>query len=486
MTAPTSETTSPGPLSGEQWPAPRIHALAPDAASQKAGIKLAVAAPWSDCGVRASERLLWGDCKGSGAKPYQVTVEFPADPAQPPGSACTCPSRKFPCKHALGLMLLWSSGQVTEAAVPKRVQEWLTGRRERAERSAARKAAQEAKAADEGTDPKAVVRSAQAATRRATQRVERISAGLDDLDLWLRDQLRAGLTGLKAAGYRPLDELARRLVDAQAPTVAGRIRTLAGLLAADDWPDRVLAELALLHLLIEGWRNRDALPAPLAATVRRRVGIAASAAEITAAGEHVTDRWLVLGARDLAGDKLIERRVWLQGEASSRPAVLLAFAPTGQSPGLAFPVGAAVEAELAFAPEALPLRAVVVDPVELRLRPDDGPAPQAATLDEAAAAFAAAVAADPWTTAIPVVLGAAVPVPEPADPARRIVVDLKSGTCVPLVSEGGADEQSRADETYHRLLAAGGGRPCPLFGLYHPGGFAAVTVFTESGAVSLI
>jgi hypothetical protein len=219
--------------------------------------------------------------------------------------------------------------------------------------------------------------------------------------------------------------------------------------------------------------------------VRRRIGIAASAAEITAAGEHVADRWLVLGARDLAGDKLVERRVWLQGEASSRLAVLLAFAPTGQSPGLAFPVGAAVEAELAFAPEALPLRAIVVDPEELRLRPDDGPTPQAATLDEAAAAFAAAVAADPWTTAIPVVLGAAVPVLDPADSGRRIV-DVKSGTCVPLVGEGGADEQSHADETYHMLLAAGGGRPCPLFGLYHPGGFAAVTVLTESGAVSVI
>jgi hypothetical protein len=480
MTAPSPESSPPEPLASGDWPVSRIHASAPDAASQKAGVKLAVAAPWSGTGVCAQERLLWGDCTGSGAKPYQVTVEFPADSAQPPAYACTCPSRKFPCKHALGLMLLWSAGHVTEAGVPERVREWLSGRHERAER----KAAQEAKSAEQSTDPKAAARSAQAAARRAAQRLERIGAGLDDLDLWLRDQLRAGLTGLKAAGYRPLDDLARRLVDAQAPGVASRVRRLAGLLAADDWPEQVLAELAQLHLLIEGWRNRDALPAPLAATVRRRVGLSSTAAEITATGQRVADRWLVLGARDLAGDKLVERRVWLQGESSSRTALLLAFAPSGQSPGLAFPVGAAVEAELAFAPEALPQRAVVADAEELRIRSGGGLAPHAATLDEAASAFAAAVAADPWTTAIPVVIGAAVPVVDPKNWTWQIV-DVKTQTCVPLATEGGGDEPSRADEMHYVLLAAGGGRPCPLFGLYHPGGFAAVTAFTDGGAVSL-
>jgi SWIM zinc finger len=480
MTAPPSEASPPEPLASGQWPAARIHALAPDAASQKAGVKLAAAAPWSGYGVRAQERLLWGDCKGSGAKPYQVTVEFPADSAQPPAYACTCPSRKFPCKHAVGLMLLWSAGHVADAEVPGRVREWLSGRQERAER----KAAQEAKAAEQSADPKAAARSAQAATRRSAQRLERIGAGLDDLDLWLRDQLRAGLTGLKAAGYRPLDDLARRLVDAQAPGVATRVRRLAGLLSADDWPEQVLAELAQLHLLIEGWRNRDALPAPLAATVRRRVGLSSTAAEITATGERIADRWLVLGARDVGGDKLVERRVWLQGEESSRTALLLAFAPSGQSPGLAFPVGATVEAELAFAPEALPQRAVIADAEDLRMRPDGGLAPHTATLDEAASAFAAAVAADPWTTAVPVVIGAAVPVVDPKNWTWQIV-DAKSQTCVPLVTEGSGDELSRADEMHYVLLAAGGGRPCPLFGLYHPGGFAAVTVFTESGAVSL-
>jgi hypothetical protein len=384
-------------------------------------------------------------------------------------------------------MLLWSAGNVAEAAVPARVHEWLSERQQRAERSSARKAAREAAATQQDSDandPGAT----RAAARRADQRAQRIDAGLDELDLWLRDQLRAGIAGLKAAGPRPLHDLARRLVDAQAPGVATRVRGLTGQLPAEDWPDRVLAELALLRLLVEGWRNRDALPAPLAATVRRRVGIASTAAEIASAGERVEDRWLVLGNHDQAGDKLVERRVWLQGEASSRTALLIAFAPAGQSPGLAYPVGATLEAELAFAPEAVAQRAVVVEPQRLRLHPGGRGAPQSATLDESASAFAAAVAADPWTTSVPAVLGAAV-VSVDAKNATWQIVDVKSGACAPLLTsldEGvNGQEPSAAEEMRQMLLAAGGGRPGPLFGLYRPDGFLPITLFAEAGAVSL-
>ena len=57
----------------ERWTAAQVNSLAPDAASQKAGAKLGVPGPWSGTGYLDSERLLWGDCKGSGSKPYQVT-----------------------------------------------------------------------------------------------------------------------------------------------------------------------------------------------------------------------------------------------------------------------------------------------------------------------------------------------------------------------------------------------------------------------------
>ena len=73
-------------------------ALAPDTSSQRAAAGLAGASPWSGWG--ASGELVWGSCAGSGKDPYQVAVDLAG-----PAYRCSCPSRKFPCKHALGLLL---------------------------------------------------------------------------------------------------------------------------------------------------------------------------------------------------------------------------------------------------------------------------------------------------------------------------------------------------------------------------------------------
>ena len=91
---------------GVRWTADQVLALAPDAASRKAGSKLGAAGPWSETGS-CDEGTVWGLCRGSGSKPYQTVVDL-ADAAGP-AYKCSCPSRKFPCKHALGLLLLWAA-----------------------------------------------------------------------------------------------------------------------------------------------------------------------------------------------------------------------------------------------------------------------------------------------------------------------------------------------------------------------------------------
>lgn len=511
---PPAEPDPDRPVTPERWPAAQVHALAPDASSLKAAQKLTSPAGWPERGRRA--RLIWGDCKGSGAKPYQVTVELPATGAGAgaPAYACTCPSRKFPCKHALGLLLQWSAGTVPVVeALPPRVAEWAEGRARRAEQAAAR--AESRQAADGGPVESgeggedgaqriaAAARAAKDAERRAAQRTARIDAGLAELELWLGDQIRLGLPGLKAGGARRIDELARRLMDAQAPGAATQVRRLIPALLAPDWPERTLAELAALRLLTRAWRNREALPAPLAATVRRRVGLTQTAAQIVESGERVADRWLVLGVRDRAAEKLTERAAWLLGEKSGRLALLLSFAPTGQAPALTLPVGAVLIGDLAFAPEAVPLRAVVARQTALETgtfnaAPGGGVGGSGGSggsdLVTAAEDFAAAYAADPWTASVPVVLASAVPTPAPPDagPVEGWqIADTVSGTCVPLLASehddsGAAGSASPAapDRPLLALLASGG-RPAPVFGLYQPAGFTPITVWGAEGPVSL-
>ncbi|MFF9106495.1 SWIM zinc finger family protein, partial [Streptomyces rubrogriseus] len=51
-----------------------------------------------------------------------------------PAYKCSCPSRKFPCKHALGLLVEWSEGRVPSADEPADfAAEWLLRREEKAE-----------------------------------------------------------------------------------------------------------------------------------------------------------------------------------------------------------------------------------------------------------------------------------------------------------------------------------------------------------------
>ncbi|HEV2634257.1 MAG TPA: hypothetical protein VGX23_03860 [Actinocrinis sp.] len=335
---------------------------------------------------------------------------------------------------------------------------------------------------------------AAAALRRAGQRAERITAGLDDLELWLGDQIRTGLTTLKRAGYREIDEQARRLVDAQAPGVAGMVRDLAGVLAEEDWADRTLTEFALLHLLVRGWRHRDGLPAPLAATVRRRIGLSSTAADNARVGEHVADDWLVLGSRDSLLDKLVERRTWLQGRSGGRIAMLLSFAPPGQSPGPDLQVGGRFSLELVFVPEAAPLRAMPARPdaIPPQLPPDlafpnqpapapwfHGPNSPGTTLDDLAERYAATLAADPWTTGVPGVVGRAELGFDPAQDAWW-VLDQATSSMVALTVPG-----EKADRFRYQLLAACSGRPVALFGEYRPSGFTPITVFGDGRAVSV-
>jgi hypothetical protein len=98
-----------------------------------------------------------------------------------------------------------------------------------------------------------------------------VAAGLDELDQWLCDQVRGGIAGLDRAGYGHFDAVAARMVDAQAPGIAGMLRSIPVEFARVGWPSRVLEQLGALHLLIQAHRRLDELPADLTATVRARI-----------------------------------------------------------------------------------------------------------------------------------------------------------------------------------------------------------------------
>ena len=265
------------------------------------------AGSWPLTGAEAGDGV-WGECQGSAAAPYRTAVDLSG-----PAYRCSCPSRKFPCKHALALLLLWSDGAVANARRRARTGLRLgspLGRR----------------GSVTPTDPKAARRPrGRAPPGRATRGPGRVRPG--------RTRPVAVRSGPSGPGGQPavrLPALGRHRRPHGRRAGAGPGRT-------PPRPGRGPA----LRPRLGGQAAGGVRAAPAARHRLPRAGRAAA----TAAGHRpvadrlhrapgrrpgqrppVRDHWHVLARRDLDRDRIRTRRVWLRGARSGRYALVLSFA----------------------------------------------------------------------------------------------------------------------------------------------------------------
>ena len=426
----------------------QVSSLAPDARALGAGRRTADARLWAGLGQSAA--ALWGECTGSAV--YQVTVSL-ADLA----SACSCPSGKAPWKHALGLMFLFAGepGRLLTGEPPEWATEWLETRSD----AVARQKGQ----GDRPSRPP----DPEARARRASKRAQRVLAGIEGLELWMGDLVRTGLAAAAARGDQTFHDQAAHLVDAQAPGLASRVRRLAGLsISAPDFGERAADTLGRLALLTHAFRRLPALPPPLAADVRALVGFTLDREEVMAAGERVTDEWAVVGQQVDDDERLSVQRTWLFGLTTARTALVLQFAPGGAPFAEAIPPGVVFGAELAFWPGAFPVRAVVSrregEARTLTARPAG-----LRDLEGLLAAYADALARQPWLDRIPAGLSDVVPVVLDATVDRFELVDT-GGRSVRLVGRG-----------LWELFALAGGHPVDVFGDWDGRAFMPFGAFAD-------
>ncbi|NNJ13274.1 SWIM zinc finger family protein [Chloroflexales bacterium ZM16-3] len=420
-----------------------VLSLAPDAASAKSGKSLSSPRSWLSLGQH--DQALWGECQGSGREPYRTQIDL-----SEPAFRCSCPSRKFPCKHSIGLMLLLAGqpAAVPEAAPPGWVEEWLATRaKSAAAREQRRQAAEDDPAAAEG-------RRAASQAKAAAAREAKVSAGAQELGVWLRDQLREGLAAAPGRAPAAFERMAARMVDAQAPGLARLLRAMAGTPASGDgWQGRLLEQLARMHLLVEGYARvkgtaeGDVLTAEEQADIRSAIGFTQSQEDLLR-GAGRRDRWRILGRRVEDEDRLRVQRTWLWGESCAAPALVLDFSAAGQPLDRSLIPGGSLDADLAFFPGAAPLRALVQ-------RRHGGIETLTALPSFAIAAalgsYAAALARSPWLERYPLCLG---PIRLAQTGDGWLVCD-ESGRGLPLAPQFG-----RAWE----LVARSGGHPFSLCG----------------------
>lgn len=413
-----------------------VAALAPDAASLKAARGLLGLKGWGNLGADAE--AAWGECQGSGAKPYQTQVDLRG---AAPAFKCSCPSRKFPCKHGLALMLLRLQAPTAfVAARPGWVGEWLDGRKERAEKKEVKQAAAVQAAADPA-----------AREARLAQRWNRALKALPELKRWLADQVERGLGTLDAATRPQWETIAARMVDAQCPGLGARIRAAAALLGGGTAaPLKLLRELGQLQLIADALERQESLSEPQRADLMVQLGWPTAREEVLALGERLRDHWTVLGQIEEERDgKLRERRVWLAGARSGRMALLLDHAHGDRPYETLYVTGTAFEVELVYYPGSAPLRALLDG--EAAPVPAQVPGADCAT---AWAGIAERLALRPYAGLQPVALAGA---------RFSVAADAGSDAPVCLVASEALLPHRLPSAPRDRLLAYGGGHQLRLF-----------------------
>ena len=423
-----------------RWTTQHVAALAPDAASLKAGEKLGMAAKWQTLG--RADVTIWGEIKGSGKKPYQTSIAL-----EEPAFKCSCPSRKFPCKHGVALALVFASNPddfQTVEPLPW-VQEWLDKRGARAQKQI-NKAAEKDKPVDEAT----LKKREQAQKKRGAAREKKVEAGIEELRRWLFDLVRQGIAH---SDQQPWDHIATRMVDSQAPGLARRLQAIATIrYQYNDWQARTLAAIAKLHLLLEAWQRVSRLPELVQSDVRSQIGFPVSKEEVLT-GDSISDDWCVLGQSQEQDGQMQSQFTWVYGRATKQYALLLDFSGYGQAMTLYPAIGTGMPAELVYYPSAVPQRAVLKAEAN-RLNTELSPVSSAfISLDEALENYGKALAQCPWLERFPMALKSVTPV---SQDGQWYLVDAEQKSLPMRI----------ASAQVWPLLAAGGGYPQDIFGCW--------------------
>jgi hypothetical protein len=317
----------------------QILTLAPDEPSKKAGKELANSSKWVTKGF--NDQAIWGECQGSGSKPYQTQIDLSNIAFK-----CSCPSRKFPCKHGIALGLLYARQQSSfiQTEMPAWVSEWINKRSEKEEKKIEKK-------------DKPVDEAAQA--KRQQAREQKVTDGIEELLTWIKDIIRNGIINIPEKNYQFWDGMAKRMVDAQSPGLAGMVRGLAGInFFREGWQSNFLDAVLNIYLVAKGYQNKDSLEPLVLQDLRNSIGFTINQDELREQ-QGTKDLWLVAGKQVSEDDNLTVERNWLYGINSNQFALILQFIIKGQGASALLSPGMFIEAELVYYPSAAPLRALI-------------------------------------------------------------------------------------------------------------------------------
>lgn len=427
-----------------EWTYEKIRQWAPNALLLDKGRQLASSRRWGS--LHTDGQWVWGECQSSTASNHHTIVKLDGQ-----HSRCSCKERYTPCRHAIAMLwlMLRKPERVTSLdALPPAFQRL---------RDSAPPSSPTQQQAEERQ---------QAREKRLQDRIRLMQTGVEELEQWLADVVRQGLSTLEEQPTSYWERTAARMTDAKLSGIAGRIRQLPELLGEQNWHEKLLEQIAELHLFVQAFRQLDSLPAPLQEEVLT-LGGRSQKKEGLLKHEGIKDHWLVIGLQTGEEEQLHYRRTWLLGEQSGRYALVLDYAYGRQPFTHNWALGSAWQAELVFYRGSHPLRALVktAQPCRQALEQLAG----YPNLQAFSHAYAAALSDNPWIFTYPALLEA---VSLSRDHHRPVLSD-PDHRAIPVQAE---------DDVLWSLMALTAGQPAALFGEWNGASFAPLSVL-QSGRV---
>ena len=294
------------------WTEDKIKLLAPDNSTERRGRMLASSSKWTD--LSTNYEAIWGDCTVLDTQRFSVQIQLKGLKYR-----CSCSSKNNACKHIIGLLYLYvkSSALFKHQPPSEQLTQWLRSEKLMTE--------------EINKQPKKLIKTEIqiekariAKEKRWQKRLDLMSSGIEELEVWLTDIIRQGIANTNAENADFWNDAAAKMVNAKLPGISTYLKETYQLILQDaDWTELLVSRLGQLYFWVTSFRNRLSLSAIMLEDLYRSLGKTQKRAEIIAEGPLLYDDWLITGIKE---GKDVEnrtyRRVWLQGKKTNKDALL--------------------------------------------------------------------------------------------------------------------------------------------------------------------
>ncbi len=412
--------------------------FAPDSGTLEQARRLFFSKKWIS--LEGNGEWLWGEYKTAYGDQFKMAVRL-----EPPLFKCSCKSRRRPCKHSLGLVLLFLN-RPDAWTVKEDLPEWLLLQIQSKEPS----------------------KTLKVNLGQQEKRIALMDQGVAELEKWLLNIVQQGVA--QYTNYDDWENIATRMVDAKLGTIARRLRYCQSLFEHENWLDDVIKELGSLYLFVRAWQQKIHLTNPQKKALLQVAGWNIRKENVLKS-TAVNDNWLVLGLSIGSEDKLTFRRTWLLGENTKRLALILDFSFGNRGFEDHWVVGAVLSGELVYYPGEGAFRALFKSYQSSREPYDLKPSYQ--NLNELGDDYSRTLALSPWILSFPCLLSDV-----------RLQYDQEDAIFYLWDKENNGLAVVASSSTW-QLLAVSGGQLMTVFGEYDGNVFTPLTVINEGRVMEL-